>query len=215
MPRCARLVQEHVPLHIIQRGNNRQTCFHRDEDYVAYLNWLGEYVQASGCAVHAYVLMTNHVHLLASFNDVTGPATLMKGIGQRYGQYFNWWYERSGTVWEGRYRSSPVGDERYFLTCQRYIELNPVRAGIVSKPEDYRWSSFRGNAGIRKDALLTMHGLYERLGTDENDRRTAYLALFNERLEPCVIEEIRRASRANHAIGAPPRKRGRPTKIQL
>jgi putative transposase len=189
-------------------------CFHRDEDYCAYLNWLSDYVKASGCLIHAYVLMTNHVHILATFSDVAGPAMLMKGLSQRYSQYFNWWYERTGTVWEGRYRSSSVADERYFLTCQRYIELNPVRAGIVSSPEDYRWSSFRGNAGMRDDSLLSMHDLVKNLGPDELQRKQAYLALFEGGMEKHLIEEIRRASRTNAAIGLPAAKRGRPAKQQ-
>ncbi|WP_229417862.1 transposase [Pseudoduganella buxea] len=212
MPRRARVVEVNVPLHIRQRGNNRQTCFQRDVDYIVYLGWLAEYAQASGCQVHAYVLMSNHVHILASFNDVTGPALLMKGLAQRYSQYFNWWYERTGTVWEGRYRSSLVLDERYFLTCQRYVELNPVRAGMVAIPEQYRWSSYRGNAGMRPDDMLTSHACYESLGATVSERQAVYRSLFDTELAPSLVEEIRTATRTNAALGGPPVKRGRPKK---
>ena len=212
MPRRARLVPEHLPLHLIQRGNNRQTCFHRDADYIAYLSWLDEYARTSGCAVHAYVLMSNHVHILASFTAVEGPALLMKGLSQQYSQYFNWWYGRSGTVWEGRYRSSPVPDENYFLTCQRYIELNPVRAGMASTPEEYRWSSYRGNVGMRSDSLITAHQCYRSLGPTEPQQQAAYRTLFDDQLNPVVVEEIRRAAKTSAALGNPPGRRGRPPK---
>ena len=138
MPRRPRLILPGVPLHLIQRGNNRQLCFFADEDYQAYLGWLKEYAEKSGCAVHSYVLMTNHVHLLLTPETATSVGQLMKRLGQRYVQYVNRTYRRSGTLWEGRYRSCLTQEEDYLLACSRYIELNPVRANMVAHPADYR-----------------------------------------------------------------------------
>ncbi|PTR10619.1 REP element-mobilizing transposase RayT [Nitrosospira sp. Nsp5] len=154
MPRRARLVLPNIPLHIIQRGNNRQACFFADEDYSVYLDWLAEHASKTGCQVHAYVLMTNHVHLLISADGVEAPGLLMKVLGQCYVQYVNRTYQRSGTLWEGRFRSCLIQDEIYLLACQRYIELNPVRAGMVAHPTEYRWSSYRANAQGEVDALV-------------------------------------------------------------
>ncbi|WP_198019577.1 transposase [Pseudogulbenkiania sp. MAI-1] len=131
MPRRPRLALPGVPLHLIQRGNNRQACFFAEEDYRFYLEWLAEYAGKIGCRLHTYVLMTNHVHLLISADSAEAPGALMKALGQRYVQYVNRIYRRSGTLWEGRFRSCPIQEEAYLLACQRYIELNPVRAGMV------------------------------------------------------------------------------------
>jgi putative transposase len=134
MPRRARIPLPNVPIHLIQRGNNRQPCFFADEDYRRYLDWLTEYAGKTGCRVHAYVLMTNHVHLLLSCDRADAGGALMKSLGQRYVQHVNRVYRRSGTLWEGRFRSCPVQEETYLLACQRYIELNPVRANMVARP---------------------------------------------------------------------------------
>jgi putative transposase len=173
-----------VPLHIIQRGNNRQACFYADEDYRKYLEWLQEYAAKTGCLVHAYVLMTNHVHLLVSVADGGSAGRLMKALGQRYVQYVNRSYKRSGTLWEGRFRSCLTQEEAYLLTCQRYIELNPVRAGMVDHPAEYPWSSYRANAQGEADALVKPHSLYEALGCDAARREAAYRELFRYELEP-------------------------------
>ena len=164
MPRRARLSLSHVPLHIIQRGNNRQACFFADENYRFYLDWLARHADKTGCRVHAYVLMTNHVHLLISTERAEAPGALMKGLGQRYVQYVNRTYHRSGTLWEGRFRSCLTQEEDYLLACQRYIELNPVRAGMVEHPAEYRWSSYRANAQGEADALLKPHPLIRSVG---------------------------------------------------
>jgi putative transposase len=214
MPRRARLVLEGVPLHIVQRGHNRQLCFKRDADYVQYIDWLAEYAKAAGCAIHAYVLMSNHVHLLASFSDAAGPALLMKGLGQRYAQYFNWWYERTGAVWEGRYHSSLVAEDVYLMTCHQYVELNPVRAGMVSTPQEYRWSSYRRNAGLLDDALLTPHVLHAGLGLCAEERQRKYRELSMAAIDPVTLEKIREAIRSNRAIGCAPGKKGRPRKLE-
>jgi putative transposase len=201
MPRRARLVLPNVPLHIIQRGNNRQACFFADEDYRFYLDWLAEHASKSGCQVHAYVLMTNHVHLLISAERAEAPGALMKALGQRYVQYVNRAYRRSGTLWEGRFRSCLTQEETYLLACQRYIELNPVRAGMVGHPAEYRWSSYRANAQGEADALVKPHSLYEALGSDAASRQAAYRELFRHDLEQGLVDEIRRATNGNFALG--------------
>jgi putative transposase len=201
MPRRARLCLPNVPLHIIQRGNNRQACFFADEDYRKYLEWLQEYAAKTGCLIHAYVLMTNHVHLLVSVRDGGSVGSLMKALGQRYVQYVNRSYRRSGTLWEGRFRSCLVQDETYLLACQRYIELNPVRAGMVEHPAEYRWSSYRANAQGEADALVKPHPLYDALGRDAASREAAYRELFRYELELGLVDEIRRATNGNYALG--------------
>lgn len=201
MPRRPRLVLPHIPLHLIQRGNNRQACFATDRDYRFYLEWLHEFAGETGCRVHAYVLMTNHVHLLLSPNCGESTGALMKALGQRYVQYFNRTYRRSGTLWEGRYRSCLIQAEDYLLACQRYIELNPVRAGMVAHPADYRWSSYRANAQGEENVLVTPHESYLGLGVTEASRLTAYRELFRSELKPEVVEQIRQASNGNFAVG--------------
>lgn len=146
MPRRPRIYLDGVPLHIVQRGHNRQPCFFPDADYVAYLEWLGDAARHTGCQLHAYALMTNHVHLLLTPGDAQAVPRLMVALGRRYVPYVNAAYQRSGTLWEGRYKSSLIQSESYLLACMRYIELNPVRAGICPDPAHYRWSSYRANA---------------------------------------------------------------------
>ncbi len=228
MPRRARLALPGVPLHLIQRGNNRQACFFADEDYRFYLDWLAEHAGKTGCHVHAYVLMTNHVHLLVSADRTEAPGALMKALGQRYVQYVNRVYRRSGTLWEGRFRSCPIQEEAYLLACQRYIELNPVRAGMVEHPGDYRWSSYRANGQGEDNALIRPHPLYAALGLDVANRRAAYRELFRYELEPGLVDQIRRATNGNFALGSArfaadaaatlgrrvlPGKSGRPRKV--
>lgn len=203
MPRRPRLFLPNIPLHVIQRGNNRHLCFVTDEDYRLYLDWLQEYAETAGCRIHAYVLMTNHVHLLLSADSANAPGALMKALGQRYVQHFNRTYQRSGTLWEGRYRSSLTQTEIYLLTCQRYIELNPVRAKMVSHPAEYRWSSYRANAQGEDNPLLAPHQAYLELGLDTTSRQAAYRELFRSELKPGLIDEIRTAVNGNYALGSP------------
>jgi putative transposase len=202
MPRRARIALPNVPVHLIQRGNNRQPCFFADEDYHRYLDWLSEYAAKTDCRVHAYVLMTNHVHLLISAEKADAGGALMKLLGQRYVQYVNRVYRRSGTLWEGRFRSCPVQEEDYLLGCQRYIELNPVRANMVAHPAEYRWSSYRANAQGEADALVRPHLLYESLGSDAATRQAAYRELFRYELEAEMVDEIRKATNGNFALGS-------------
>jgi len=201
MPRRARIAIPGIPWHIIQRGNNRSPCFYAVEDYRRYLDTLQEIATKYECAVHAYVLITNHVHLLLTPNKPESAALLMKHLGQRYVQYVNRSYRRSGTLWEGRFRSCLTQSEDYVLTCYRYIELNPVRAEMVRHPRDYRWSSFRANGDGLTDTLLTPHAQYLGLGRSDDERRSSYRQLFNAHLDSERIREIRNATNGNYALG--------------
>ncbi len=201
MPRRPRLSLPNVPMHLIQRGNNRQACFFAEEDYCFYLDWLRAYSSKTGCRIHAYVLMTNHVHLLVSTDSGDGVGALMKLLGQRYVQYVNRFYRRSGTLWEGRFRSCLTQEEGYLLACQRYIELNPVRAGMVEHPAEYRWSSYRANAQGENDPLIVSHDLFLALGSDPVSRQMAYRELFRYSLEPGLVDAIRKATNGNFALG--------------
>jgi putative transposase len=201
MPRRPRLALAGVAAHIIQRGNNRGACFFADEDYALYLHHLEELARLFGCAVHAYVLMTNHVHLLVTPRQADGTSLLMKHLGQRYVQYVNRAYRRSGTLWEGRFRSCLAQSEDYVLACYRYIELNPVRADMVAHPREYRWSSYRANAEGKASDLVTPHREYLRLAKDPAERRAAYRALFRSELDPDVLKEIREATNGGYALG--------------
>ena len=201
MPRRARLAVPGIPWHIIQRGNNRSVCFHAEEDYQFYLHYLREFADKFGCAIHAWVLMTNHVHLLLTPKRGDSAALMMKHLGQRYVQYVNRTYRRTGTLWEGRFRSCLTQNEDYVLACQRYIELNPVRAGMVVRPQDYRWSSYHANGLGRANALLTPSDEYLRLGRDDAERREAYRTLFRAHLDEALIDEIRDATNGNFVLG--------------
>jgi putative transposase len=201
MPRRARLVLPDVPLHVIQRGVNRQACFLDAQDSQRYLGYLRMCLSAAPCSLHAYVLMSNHVHLLLSTQEAVHLPQLMKLLNQRYTQYFNWRYGRTGSIWEGRYKSCLVQGERYLLTCQRYIELNPVRAGIVALPGQYRWSSYRNNAHGMHDDLLSPHSLYLMLGRDAPERQKTYQSLFQDELGERCIGQLRDAVNAEFAVG--------------
>ena len=201
MPRRARLMLPNVPVHLIQRGNNRQACFFADEDFAFYLEWFKSYADKTGCLIHAYVLMTNHVHMLVSASSADGVGLMMKALGQRYVQYVNRTYRRSGTLWEGRFRSCLTQEDAYLLACMRYIELNPVRAQMVAHPGEYRWSSYRANAQGEGNVLLQPHAVYGALGGDSASRQAAYRDLFRYELEPGLVDEIRKATHGNFALG--------------
>ena len=201
MPRRARLAIAGIPWHIIQRGNNRSACFYTQEDYRIYLETLSAQAERWRCAIHAYVLMTNHVHLLLTPERADGPAGLMKHLGQRYVQYVNRTYQRTGTLWEGRYRSCLAQSGNYVLTCYRYIELNPVRAGMVRDPVDYPWSSHRANSQAYKSTFLSPHPDWLALGQTSPARRRAYRELFEGCLRPHTIERIRAATNGGFVLG--------------
>lgn len=201
MPRRPRIKLAGMPQHIVQRGINREACFFADEDYHCYLHWLAKSAADWHCAVHAYVLMTNHVHLLVTPETADGPARLMQSIGRRYVQYINRAYKRSGSLWEGRYKSSVVQADRYLLTCMRYIELNPVRAGMVSDPAQYRWSSYRANGLGAHDERLTPHALHLALAAEADERRSRYRALFRSEMDDEAIADIRLALAQGQPLG--------------
>jgi putative transposase len=197
MPRQLRLVLPGVALHVIQRGNNRAACYRERSDYLVYLLHLHELTRKFSCAIHAYCLMGNHVHLLMTPSSEEGCTSLMRELGQRYVQYFNRRHGRTGTLWEGRYRASLVESSRYVLACYRYIELNPVRAGLAGRPEDYEWSSHRGNAGMHSDSLLRPHVEFDALGS-----RDAYLRLFDGALDANLLTEIRESTNAGYPLSS-------------
>jgi len=201
MPRRPRILLPDYPLHIVQRGINREPCFYAEEDYQCYLHWLEEAAHDCGCAIHAYVLMTNHVHLLLTPAKPGAPSRLMQSLGRRHVQYINRYYRRSGSLWEGRYKSSVVQAESYLMACMRYIELNPVRAGMVIDPGQYRWSSYRSNGLLQTDARLTPHPLYLALDGQTERRCQAYRELFRPQLEGEAAREIREALRLGMPLG--------------
>lgn len=178
MPRRARLSLPGIPWHIIQRGNNRSACFYAEDDYFFYIYHLAELAIRFGCAIHAYVLMNNHVHLLLTPD------------------------RRSSTLWEGRFRSCLTQSEDYVLTCYRYIELNPVRAAMVHHPHEYRWSSYAANAQGKRDKLLVSHEQYLNLGCTDTTRQEAYRALFNAHIDGPALDQIRQATNGNNALGS-------------
>jgi putative transposase len=191
MPRPTRLNLPGVPQHITQRGNNRQACFFAPSDFNLYLALLTEASRKHKCAVHAYVLMTNHVHLLVTPLIADGLSLLMRDLGRDFVRQVNKTYRRSGTMWEGRFKSSLVDKDAYCLACYRYIELNPVRANMVADPAEYRWSSFRANALGAHNELINPHDTWLALGKDDSSRRRAYLSLFEQDIGQREIDEIR------------------------
>ncbi len=199
MPRKPRFNLPGIPQHVIQRGNNREPCFFTDSDYYRYLDELNVSVEKYQCRVHAYVLMTNHVHLLVTPMIDYGISQMMQALGRRYVRYINTTYNRSGTLWEGRYKSSLIDSDRYLLTCMRYIELNPVRAGMVDHPGEYKWSSYHYNAQATADGLIESHPIYMRLGSGVEERQAAYRELFMSVVNDVdTIHHIREA--LNHEL---------------
>ena len=189
------------PQHVIVRGNNRSEIFCANEDYRFYLEKLQLACDKHGCSVHAYVLMTNHVHLLLTPQEEESVGKALQLIGRYYVQYFNHTYQRTGTLWEGRYKATLIDSETYLLTCMRYIELNPVRAGMVSHPSEYPWSSYRYNALGQPNPLITPHLQYRRLGKAEEERQAAYRQLFRHHIPEASLAEIREATNKAWVLG--------------
>lgn len=202
MARLPRLDLPDIPQHVIQRGNNRLPCFLAEEDYVRYKEDLLDAAMQCECAIHAYVLMTNHVHLLVTGGTRGAVSRMMQRLGRRYVACFNASYRRTGTLWEGRYKSSLVDTERYLLTCYRYIELNPVRAAMVADPGEYRWSSYRRNALGKADRLVTPHRCYLSMGKDEEQRPAAYRTLFARAISDDELADIRAYAQQQKALGS-------------
>ncbi|MEP5765564.1 MAG: transposase [Halieaceae bacterium] len=201
MARRPRFAPAGYAQHVIQRGNNRQTIFCCDHDRALYTRWLRDYAEEYEVAIHAWVYMSNHVHLLVTPDQADGLSLTMQALGRRYVRYFNRKYERSGTLFEGRFRSCLVADRGYLLACCRYIEMNPVRAGIVEFPEDYLWSSYGSNALGLKSSLISPHKSYLALGASQEQRQRAYRGLFVAREGDLSIEEIRLATNKGLAFG--------------
>lgn len=201
MPRKPRVSIIGVAEHIIQRGNNRQVIFAHDSDMKAYIAWLKEYAEKFDVDVHAWVLMTNHVHLLCTPNSSSAVSSMMQSLGRKYVQYFNRRYERSGTLWEGRFRSSLVQSEKYLLQVYQYIELNPVRAGMVNDPSDYSWSSYQINALGKHSQLMTYHPLYLSLGNTLEQRQRHYRQLFTNKISMEILNDIRQSTNKGLVLG--------------
>mgnify|MGYP003571099500 FL=1 len=201
MPRKPRFFLPGVPVHIVQRGHSREPVFFEDNDYLAYLRWLKEGASRYNIDIHAYVLMTNHIHILATPHDKDGITRMMQYIGRFYVSYINHTYGTSGSIWEGRYKSSLIHDEEYLLTCMRYIELNPVRANMVRSPGHYRWSSYRSNGQGREDELLTPHTMYVSLGKTNAARTESYKSLFKAHLDKNMLDDIRAAWQTGTPLG--------------
>jgi putative transposase len=227
MARLPRLVVPHRPHHVIQRGIDSQTVFREDEDYVAFLNWLREAGRQFKVAIHAYALMPDRLQLLVSPVDEAGLGRMMQWVGRHYVPYFNQKYHRSGTLWQGRYRATVIDPERYFMACSRYIELDPVRSGVVSAAADYPWSSCAHHLGMKRDPLITDHAVYWALGNTPFDREAAYRELMEQALGADELQAIGEATQKGWALGSEkfkaslaketnrrvsPAKRGRPLK---
>lgn len=201
MARLPRFVLPGFPQHVIQRGNNRSIIFHSPDDYYFYLEKLLLASERHECKVHAYVLMTNHVHLLVTPAREESISKMQQMVGRYYVQYFNHRYNRTGTLWEGRYRATLIDNQNYFLTCMRYIELNPVRAGIVEYPGSYQWSSYHYNAQGKNDSLISPHDEYLSLGDSEEKRRQAYECLCEIPISQRAIDQIRDATNKAWPLG--------------
>jgi putative transposase len=198
MPRKPRFNLIGIPQHVIQRGNNREPCFYAELDYRQYLADVQVAAEKFGSRVHAYVLMTNHVHILVTPMTDHGIPQMMQSLGRRYVYYFNKSYKRSGTLWEGRYKSSLVDNDRYLLTCMRYIELNPVRAKMVNHPGEYKWTSYHSNGLNHQDSLIKHHPTYSELGSSTSLRQAAYRELFRHYMDDDTLQEIRHS--LNHEL---------------
>jgi len=208
------MVVPELSVHIVQRGHDRARCFFRDDDYRAYLELLSTFASRAGCSVHAYCLMTNHVHLFVTPHSDNACAQLMKNVGQRYVQSINARRGRTGTLWEGRFYSCPVPGERYALACYRYVDCNPVRAGMISRPGQYEWSSYRANAARAPSGFIAPHPAYLALSDDAARRAAAYGSLCDVPLPVETIDDLRRSTRRGYAVGSPPRPRGRPWQMR-
>jgi putative transposase len=202
MPRTARRKAAGLPIHVLQRGNNRADCFFDEADRTLYLGLLTELAPLFGCSIHAFVFMSNHVHMLMTPESGDGPSCLMKHLGQRYVQHFNRTHRRTGTLWEGRFKSHIVESETYLFRCQRYIELNPVRAGMVSQPWEFQWSSYRANAGLEPSAFLVPHLLYGQLARTPEGRAAAYRDFFRVWPSQLELDLIRRSVNTGSALGS-------------
>lgn len=201
MARRPRLDVPGIPQHIVQRGHDRRPCFFTQDDRRRYLGLLAEHARGFGCAVHAYALMTNHVHLLATPAEAGAVSRWMQAVGRVFVRCLNDAHGRSGTLWEGRFKACPVDSERYLLACHRYIELNPVRAGLAAGPGDYPWTSFPANACGCPDPLLSPHPVYVALGSTAEGRQASYRRLFDVAPPAEELRDIRLHTQRQRALG--------------
>lgn len=230
MARLPRLTVPGYAHHVIQRGNNRQSLFADRDDYLRLLEYLADSAQKYDVAIHAYVLMSNHFHLLATPSHESSLPGLMQSLGRRYVRNFNHRYKRTGTLWEGRYRATIIDSEHYLIACMAYIELNPVRAGMVAQPGDYPWSSYAHQTGVRNDTLITPHALYWALGNTPFSREAAYRAILEAGLGAEQVDSFNQATLKGWALGGQgfarelelragrrvsPLRPGRPNKAEL
>jgi putative transposase len=201
MARLGRLFVPSQPIHVLQRGNDRRPIFFSPSDYARYHEWLHIASVANGCAIHAYVLMPNHVHFLATAQDESGIPKTMQSLGRRYVRHVNWAYGRSGTLWEGRYRATLIDSEAHLFDCMRYIESNPVRAKLVTHPGEYQWSSYRANALGEYDAVVKPHPLFTALEPDAPQRHRTYRQFSDSRLGDEFIAMLRAATNSGWPLG--------------
>ena len=202
MPRPPRLDLAGIPQHVVQRAVDRRPCFVLEIHHQEYLRHLREQAEKFACAIHAYALMCNHVHLLATPLEDGGVGRLMQSLGRRYVAFFNLTMERTGTLWEGRFKSCLVDSEGYLLRCHSYIELNPVRARIVAQPGEFRWSSYRCNGMGLPDPLVTPHPVYQSLGSTVAERAEGYRAIVAAGCQPVDLDAIRAMTSRQRAFGS-------------
>ena len=220
MARLKRYCPAGIPVHIIQRGNNRIDCFHEDQDRAKYFRLLKNAADKFDVRVHAWVFMSNHVHLLVTPSGPDSTSKMMQSLDREYVRFFNRKYSRTGTLWDGRFRSCLIQTERYFLICQRYIELNPVRAGIVDHPASFHWSTYKSNAMGVESFLLSPHEVYLSLGRTRRQRLAEYQALFRHAIPEAQIEELRHAVNRGLVVGTDDFKNrievegGQPTRLK-
>lgn len=203
MTRRRRMYLPGYTYHIVQRGNNRSACFIEDMDYRIYLKYLGEALTRHSNRLHAYCLMSNHVHLLITPERQSGISDQFQVVCSRYGQYMNKKYQRTGTLWEGRHKASAIDSNNYLFNCYRYIEFNPVAAGMAKHPKDYRWSSYLRNAYGCEDALISEHTNYRQFGSSNKQRQQCYRHIADEKLNELEIERLEQALERSYPLGSP------------
>ncbi|MBU0503557.1 MAG: transposase, partial [Candidatus Omnitrophica bacterium] len=202
MARRPRLFVSDVPYHVVQRGNNKIPIFLADQDYRIFLDTLQEAKTKHPCFIYSYCLMPNHFHLLIEPKEDNNVSLLIKLLGAKYVRYINKNYERSGTLWEGRFKCSLIDKELYFLTCLRYIEMNPVRAGIVNSPELYRWSSYRVRAVGERSFIVDMDHWYDNLGSNAEERQNKYRQFFQNSISDSALQLLREMTNKNGIVGS-------------
>lgn len=201
MPRKPRFYLPGIAAHIVQRGNCKQAVIYDQPDYQVYLSRLAEGAEKYGCAIHAYVLMTNHVHILMTPDSQTSISRTIQHVGRHYVTYINRTYGKSGTLWEGRHKGNNIDSQHYLLACMRYIEMNPVRAGMVNEPDDYPWSSHAFNAIGKANDIVIPHSVYQRLGNTKKERSTVYRGFFRYSMEADQLDNIRATVQTGTPLG--------------